>query len=70
MTTSLTPQERALAAIYDQIPGIVFYIRVEEDGQFRLLSVTPTGLETAGLTRQQIEGLPLQDVIPPAARRT
>ena len=64
----LSPRERELAAIYEHIPGIVFYARVEADGDFRFLSISPAGLKATGLTREQIAGARVRDVFPPDSR--
>src|SRR5262245_32834992 len=37
------PQARELSAIYEHAPGILFYIAVEPDGQFRFLSMSDAG---------------------------
>ena len=35
--------ERELAAIYDNIPGIVFYVAIGPDGEFRFVSMRAFG---------------------------
>jgi PAS domain S-box-containing protein len=65
---SLHARERELSAIYQHIPGILFYVRVEPDGDFRFLSISETGLVATGLGRDQIVGALVRDVIPPASR--
>jgi PAS domain S-box-containing protein len=44
---------------------MVFYIAVEPDGEFRFLSVSRDFLVATGLTREQIVGSLVSDVIPP-----
>jgi PAS domain S-box-containing protein len=61
----LAAREQELLAIYENIPGIVFYIAVEPDGEFRFLSISRSGLEATGLTREQFVGRLVRDVIPP-----
>jgi len=64
----LTVRERELAAIYERMPGIVFYVRIEADGEFRFLMMSPAGLEATGLTPNQLVGARVRDVIPPNSR--
>jgi PAS domain S-box-containing protein len=64
----LRAREEELAAIYQNIPGILFYIAVEADGKFRFLSVSRDFLVTTGLTREQIVGSLVGDVIPQPSR--
>ena len=52
-------------AIYENVPGIVFYIAVEPDGEFRFLSVSRDFLTATGLSREQVVGSLVRDVIPP-----
>src|SRR5215471_10407564 len=60
----LRAREEELAAIYENVPGILFYIAVEPDGEFRFLSVSRDFLTATGLTREQIVGSLVRDVIP------
>jgi PAS domain S-box-containing protein len=64
----LRTREEELSAIYDNVPGIVFYIAVEPGGEFRFLSVSRDFLLVTGLTRQQVVGCRVRDVIPPPSR--
>ena len=65
MTTGF---ERELSAIYDSVPGILFYVAVEPDGDFRFLSMSRAGLAAMGLKREQVVGRLVRDVIPPPSR--
>ena len=65
---ALTLREQELAAIYERVPGILFYVRIEAGGEFRFLSMSALGLEATGLTREQLEGALVQDIIPPHSR--
>src|SRR5215831_14964783 len=56
------PEE--LSAIYENVPGIMFYIAVEPDGEFRFLSVSRDFLTATGLSREQVVGSLVRDVIP------
>ena len=60
----LRAREEELSAIYDNVPGIVFYIAVEPDGEFRFLSVSHDLLVATGLSREQIVGSLVRNVIP------
>jgi PAS domain S-box-containing protein len=60
--------ERELAAIYDHIPGILFYVAIEPDGDFRFVSMSQAGLAATGLTRERFVGSLVRHVIPPASR--
>src|SRR5215467_13132129 len=63
-TALLAAREEELAAIYENVPGIVFYIAVEPDGEFRFLSVSRDFLTATGLSREQVVGSLVRDVIP------
>ena len=60
--------EQELTAIYENVPGIVFYIAIEPDGEFRFQSVSRDFLAATGLRREQILGSLVRDVIPPPSR--
>src|SRR5215470_11627128 len=60
----LRAREDELSAIYENVPGILFYVAVEPDGEFRFLSVSRDFLIATGLTREQILGSRVRDVIP------
>ena len=65
---ALAALERELYAIYEHIPGILFYVAVEPDGDFRFLSMSDAGLAATGLSREQFAGALVRHVIPPASR--
>ena len=65
LETLLRARERELTAIYENVPGIVFYIAVERVGEFRFLSVSRDFLAATGLRREQVVGSLVRDVIPP-----
>src|SRR5215469_7198411 len=64
----LGAREKELSAIYENVPGIVFYIAVEPDGEFRFLSVSRDFLTATGLNREQVVGSLVRDVIPSPSR--
>jgi PAS domain S-box-containing protein len=70
VSTLVRAYERELTAIYQNVPGIVFYIAVEPDGEFRFLSVSRDFLAATGLTREQVVGSLVRDIIPPPSRDT
>jgi PAS domain S-box-containing protein len=68
LTVLLRAREAELSAIYEHVPGIVFYIAVDANGEFRFLSVSQDFLVATGLSRQQVVGSLVRDVIPPPSR--
>src|SRR5690348_5869368 len=68
LETLLRARERELTAIYENVPGIVFYIAIEADGEFRFASVSRDFLTATGLSREQVVGCLVRDVIPPPSR--
>jgi PAS domain S-box-containing protein len=64
----LRAREQELSAIYENVPGIVFYIAVGPDDEFRFLSVSRDFLVVTGLTRERVVGSLVRDVIPPPSR--
>ena len=61
-------REQELSAIYQSVPGIFFYVAVEADGEFRFLSISDAWLDATGLTREQVVGSLVRDIIPPPSR--
>jgi PAS domain S-box-containing protein len=61
-------RERKLSAIYENVPGIVFYVAVEPDGDFRFLSMSHAGVVATGLSRERFAGSLVRNVIPPPSR--
>jgi PAS domain S-box-containing protein len=59
---------RELSAIYDNVPGILFYVAIEPGDEFRFLSMSRAGLAAMGLRREQVEGVLVRDVIPSPSR--
>ena len=52
-------------AVLENIPGIVFHVAVEHDGDFRFLSMSHEGLVAMGLSREEVVGALVRNVIPP-----
>lgn len=64
----LRTREDELSAIYENVPGILFYIKIEPEGEFRFASVSRDFLVVTGLTREQVLGSFVRDVVPPPSR--
>jgi PAS domain S-box-containing protein len=60
----LATRERELSAIYANVPGILFHVGIDPDGDFRFLSASQACLDAIGLTREQFVGSLVRDVIP------
>jgi PAS domain S-box-containing protein len=60
----LRESEERLSLIYDSTADILFYIEVEPDDCFRFVSINQSFLEVTGLTREQIIGKRIEEVIP------
>ncbi len=65
---AVAAREQELSAIYENVPGILFYVAVEPDGDFRFRSMSDAGLAAIGLNRDQVVGAFVRDVVPPASR--
>src|SRR5215471_14610767 len=63
--SKLAAREQELSAIYENVPGILFYIAVERDGDFRFLSMSRAGLVATG---EKFVGSLVRDVVPPPSR--
>src|SRR6516165_2474360 len=50
--------------VLENLPGIVFHVAVERDGEFRFLSMSHEGLVAMGLSREQVVGALVRNVIP------
>jgi PAS domain S-box-containing protein len=61
-------RDRELSAIYENVAGILFYVSVEPDGNFRFLSMSKAGLAAMGLTREEVVGSLVRDVVPLPSR--
>src|SRR5580765_2795711 len=63
----LEARTEELAAIFEHVPGIVFCVAVQPDGEFRFTSMSHSGLSAMGLTREHLVGRLVRDVIPPSS---
>ncbi len=66
---ALRLSEQRLSLIYDSVADILYYIRVEPDDCFRFLSINHGFLIATGLTKDQIVGKRIEEVIPEASVR-
>ncbi len=66
---ALQLSEQRLSLIYDSVADILYYIRVEPDDCFRFLSINHAFLKATGLTRDQIVGKRIEEVIPKTSVR-
>ena len=61
---ALQTRERELSLIFNNVSDVIYYVGVEPNGQFRFVSVNPAFLTVTGLTREQVVGKLVRDVIP------
>ncbi len=64
---ALRASEGQLSAIYANVPGVIFYLAVEPEGNFRFLSANHAFLKATGLAEQQVVGQLVQEVLAPAS---
>jgi len=64
---TLSENQQRLASIYDTVRDIIFHVAVEPDGQFRFVSVNTAFLSVTGLTRENVVGRTVNEVIPEPA---
>jgi PAS domain S-box-containing protein len=61
---ALKEREKRLTAFYDNVNEVIFYLDVEGEGQYRFQSVNPAFLKATGLTRGQVVGRLVSEIIP------
>jgi PAS domain S-box-containing protein len=61
---ALRESERRLSMVYSNVSEVIFHLAVQSDGQYRFLSVNLAFLKTTGLTKDQVVGKLVQEVIP------
>jgi PAS domain S-box-containing protein len=59
--------ENYLSLIYDAISEVIFLLAVKPDDSFRFVSVNRAFLDVAGLTREQVVGKRIEEVLPETA---
>jgi PAS domain S-box-containing protein len=62
----LRTNARLLSLIYDSTSDPVYLVRIEDDGQFRFVSVNESFLRVTGYRVDQVLGQPMERVIPSA----
>jgi two-component system cell cycle sensor histidine kinase/response regulator CckA len=60
----LRDTEQRLSSIYDTVGDSIFHLEVETEGQYRFVSVNPSLCSVTGLSREQIVGKTVTEVIP------
>ncbi len=60
-------RDTQLTLIFDNVCDVIFVIRVDSDGEFCFESMNRRGLELTGLTKDQVFGQRVVDVIPASA---
>jgi|GEM_PF-2877911 len=60
----LRENEQRLTSIYDTVGDVIFHIAVETEGQYRFISVNSSFSRVTGLTREQIIGKTVSEIIP------
>jgi PAS domain S-box-containing protein len=66
-TDELELNEKHLSLIYDTVSDAVFLLAVEPDDRFRFVSVNRAFLDITGLSREQVVGKRIEDVLPETA---
>ena len=59
--------ERRLSLIFDTVSDVIFLLSVEPEDRYRFVSVNPTFLAVTGLTRDQVIGKRIEEVLPETA---
>ncbi len=66
----LAASERRLSLIFETVSDVLFLLAVEPPDVYRFVSVNATFLDVTGLTRAQVIGKTIEEVLPPVARDT
>ena len=66
-TDEMELNEKHLSLIYDSLSDVVFLLAVEPDDCFRFISVNQAFLDVTGLTREQVVGKRIEQVLPETA---
>ncbi len=67
LTEALRESEAKFAHVFDAVSDLIFMIEVEEGGGFRCLAVNRAYYEVTGMTREQVLGKRVEEVLPPQA---
>jgi PAS domain S-box-containing protein len=65
-TTALRASEQRLSLIFDTVGDVIFLLAVEPEDCFRFIAMNRAGLAVTGLTREQVEGKRVEEVLPEA----
>ncbi|NOR48692.1 MAG: PAS domain-containing protein, partial [Methanosarcinaceae archaeon] len=66
-TDELELDEKHISLIYDALSELIFLVAVEPDDRFRFVSVNQAFLTVTGLTRKQVIGKRIEEVLPETA---
>ena len=64
---ALRERERRLSSIYTAVADMLFYLAIEGEDRYRVLSANPAFQSAVGLPDHAIVGSPVDDVLPPSA---
>ncbi len=60
----LRESQRRMVSIYNALEDVIFYLAIEPEGQFRIISVNGAFLRLAGLNQEEAVGKTVNEVIP------
>ena len=66
-TDEMESNEKHLTLIYDTVSEVIFLLAVEPDDRFRFISVNRAFLDVTGLSREQVVGKGIEQVLPETA---
>ncbi len=66
-TDEMELNEKHLTLIYDTVSEVIFLLAVEPDDRFRFMSVNRAFLDVTGLSREQVVGKKIEQVLPETA---
>ena len=61
---ALRETQQHLISIYNSVADVIFYVAVESDGRFRVVSVNAAFLRVTGLTQDQVVGKTVDQIVP------
>ena len=64
---ALWENQQRLASIYDAVRDVIFRVAIEPNGELRFVSVNAALLRNTGMTREQMLGKTLAEVVPEAS---
>ena len=60
----LRESQRRLVSIYNTVEDVIFYLAIEPEGQFRIISVNAAFQKLTGLNQEEVVGKTMNEVIP------